>query len=456
MAKRKQGRWKIVALFGAGIVLQARSAVGDLGPIVEEYFRAPVEQRRAIVRQIEKLAEGNVTAVTEAIRSARLWGKTPTRGTWTTELSRQRSVQIVYQLPEAYDPAAGWPVVICMPDGATAAAVVLRECENHVPGAARGMVRIVPTLSVGGTFTLDDPAAAVDLRTLLIEIRRRIHTDTRRTYLFGQAEGGDAAWVALFTQPEYFSHATVVCSYSPLPCLEHLLPLLSENLRSIRPAAGSSDDGGPPGGVLTMIEVSSGASCGSTAADDHMRSSLVRGVSRAFAAYGRDSGLRVVQVSDVRGDDDSVQRRGGLIEKVPYPDELSLWFRYPALGRIGWLRQTRWEGPVWEAEAISIRPAATSDRDGFITGVLKDQLGYLGGRKVGQTLHIETRRCAEVELRVPESWDLSRPITVLINGRKRFEEAIEPDILTVLESAAESWDMQNLIVAIRRFRVSPP
>ena len=48
---------------------------------------------------------------------------------------------------------------------------------------------------VGGSFRLSTLAAG-DLPALLRDIRRRIHTDTDRTYIIGEQDGADAAWMS--------------------------------------------------------------------------------------------------------------------------------------------------------------------------------------------------------------------------------------------------------------------
>jgi hypothetical protein len=127
---------------------------------------------------------------------------------------------------------------------------------------------------------------------------------------------------------------------------------------------------------------------------------------------------------------------------------VSHWFRYPAQGDVGWLRVVKTYGDVWTQDQLSIAVSPATDRDAFITDVLKEKLFHLGGRIEGQTTHIETKRIAEVELRLFEGMvDFAKPITVMINGRKRREGLVKPSISTLLEFAYEEWDFQRILYA---------
>ena len=68
-------------------------------------------------------------------------------------------------------------------------------------------------------------------------------------------------------------------------------------------------------------------------------------------------------------------------------------------------------------------------------------MAYIGGRIDGQRLEIETQRCARIEIALWEGLlDWNQPITVFINGKKRYEAAVSPDIRTLLESVHRDRD----------------
>ena len=133
---------------------------------------------------------------------------------------------------------------------------------------------------------------------------------------------------------------------------------------------------------------------------------------------------------------------------------VSHWFRYPVQGDVGWLRAVKTYGDVWTEDQLSITVAPTTDRDAFITDFFKDKLFHIGGRVEGQTIFIETKRVAEVELRLFDGMvDFAKPITIMVNGRKRHEGLIDPGITTLLESAFEDWEFQRLVMARLPFSI---
>lgn len=107
-------------------------------------------------------------------------------------------------------------------------------------------------------------------------------------------------------------------------------------------------------------------------------------------------------------------------------------------------------------DQLSILPSGEADHDAFITSVVKDRLAYLGAEVKGQTVTLDVRRCARVELLLPPGLlDLSRPITVFCNGKRRFRGVAEVGIATLLETAYDRWEFQRLAFAKVSFRVRP-
>jgi hypothetical protein len=134
---------------------------------------------------------------------------------------------------------------------------------------------------------------------------------------------------------------------------------------------------------------------------------------------------------------------------------VEIWFRYLPQGNGNWLRATDLDGDVWDDEQISIAVTASADRDEFITETLKQKLFYISGRIDGQNITVDTKRVAAIELRLsPEQVDFSRPVTIQVNGRKRFEGVLEPSIKDLLESAYEDWDFQHPVHFRKTFSIN--
>jgi hypothetical protein len=124
---------------------------------------------------------------------------------------------------------------------------------------------------------------------------------------------------------------------------------------------------------------------------------------------------------------------------------VSHWFRYPAHGRVGWLRQVGFEGQLWDAPQITILPGAGTDFHAYVTKILKSKMAFIAGRIEGQSIDVLTTNTTEVELRLHAGLlDLDQPIQLDWNGQRRFTIRVAPRIATLLETAHEDWEFQHL------------
>jgi hypothetical protein len=111
-------------------------------------------------------------------------------------------------------------------------------------------------------------------------------------------------------------------------------------------------------------------------------------------------------------------------------------------------------GEVWEAGQLAIAVSPAADRDKFIADVVKGKLAYLGGRIEGRNIMLNTRRCARVDLLLPMGLvDLTKPILVRCNGKRRYDRLLEPSVRTLLETAYERWEFQHPVAARLSFSV---
>ena len=127
------------------------------------------------------------------------------------------------------------------------------------------------------------------------------------------------------------------------------------------------------------------------------------------------------------------------------PHVLCQWFRYPRQGSTGWVRQTGFRIPPWQAEQLSVLVSPAVDYDEFVTNVIKSKLAHLSARIDGQTITINTRRCDGVDVFLGESAvDFDKPVTIICNGRRRRERLLEPSIAELLVAAYDNWEFQRL------------
>jgi len=410
-----------------------QAAPGDLDELVVAYFKQDdsTERRKTLVR-IEELDGATVQKVAEAIRKAPLWNSRPTRRddfVFTTASGERRAVQV--QLPNGYDPAGRYPLALGLAGGGGGDDAVLDNIVAMIGPPADGVIVAVPRECRGCEFNAR-PAETFEPLDLLKELRRRYHVDTDRVYVVGEGKGGTAALDLAISCSHWFAGAVSVNGSPDVPYPQQSLELLLPNLANTPTLVvwvGRTEETptSKPGTMSTPVD------------PNH----IVRQVARQHglpiqtvelrpgqSEPGPSVFERVAEVLKSRGDADARQ--------------VSHWFRYPAHGRVGWLRQVGFEGELWDAPHITILPGAGTDFHAYVTKVLKSRMAFLAGRIEGQNVEILTTNTTEVELRLHAGLlDLDQPIQIDWNGRRRFTIRVTPRISTLLETAHEDWEFQH-------------
>ena len=429
----------LVALIPPDPVSAEPQSLKPISEIVAAFFRCNDPQERAqLARSVETAASGDIEVVAEEVRRVQLWPIIPDRGTFAFGSSGSGAVQVAYRLPDGYDASRPHPLLLCMPGERISPSETLSMAAKTLGALVRNFVLIAPARPINGAFH-QPLAAAADLRRLVRAVRRRIHTDTDRTFLFGKDGGGDAAWLAAITHPDLFAGAIFLSSYPRVPYPPQALTLLLANLKPLRVlSVWSAVDGASPTG----------------------REELVAAYNRGIVRFAKQTGLPIAGVELATPSSTPLQPPLEAVAEVlshhrpPPAAEVALWFRYPAHGHLEWLRLGEFMGDVWEEQQLAILPATGSDHDRFITDVFKSKLARLSGQIDGQSITIEARRCARVDLMLPYGvFDGSLPITVRCNGQRRHNRPVRQSIPVLLESAYEEWEFQRLVVSRISFSI---
>jgi len=407
-----------------------------LKTLLEGYFRAAIAEDRA--KAAAEIAERfSVQEVVSQVQLLDLWPAIqnqnppgqPSGGEWKITLPSGRSVQMKFVVPPGYDPSKRVPLIFgfnLWEEGGGSA--------QFTAGFHHAWVSLDEP--IGGSFYLSASEAA-DLPALLREVRRRIHVSIDRIYLFGQRSDGDAAWVAGMMYAHQFAALAVNSGIPRVPYPEQTYALFLPNLRGMPILSVWADP--EPGKDPSQVSV----------------------VNKAILNFASAAGMLFDAVTVAPQPSDTIPTPQShllkLISDIRQPKPtVAHWFRYLPQGNLGWLRATELGGEVWDDEQISIAVTADADRDEFITKCLKENLFYLSGKIEGQTIKIETRRLEGIELRLsPEQLDLAQPISIEINGRKRFEGLPNPSVIDLLESAYEDWDFQHPVHVRKRFSIKP-
>jgi pimeloyl-ACP methyl ester carboxylesterase len=369
--------------------------------------------------------------VARALQKISVWGALPAEtGTFSLDSGTEDPSTVAYRVPQDYVPSGSYPMLLCLPARDETSSDTIARAMSTLGEAAKGFVFVCPERPLPHTFH-QAAETADDVDELLYAARRKIHLDSDRVFLFGRARGGEAAWMAALNRPDAFAGVIVLSAYPRVPYPEQVYTFLLENLRRLP--------------VLAVWQSPDGA--GPTT-----RRKAVGAHNRAILKFAEQASLPIVGVEVSPGaapKPPATELRRMLTRRRAAPSPaVSHWFRFPAHGRADWLRQTKFKGEVWQADQLSIAVSTTADRDRFITDVVKGKLAYLGGRIDGQKINLETRRCARIDVLLPaELVELTKPLLVHCNGRKRFDGLPEPSVQTMLEVAYANWEFQRPIAA---------
>lgn len=415
----------------AAIARDATDVAPSLDDLVVRFFKTSERaDRDKLVASITDASGGAVSAVARAVATVNLWD--PVRSLRGVLPFGTGSDGLWYRLPPGYDPEREYPIVWCVAGADEAPAVALQGMRAAMGDLLDGFV-LIGAPDGAGLWARSSQGEASHFPDMLRTARQAFHIDGERVYLFGSGVGGDAAWMVALRHADLLAGLIVSNGFPPLPYPEQAYPLFLPNLDSIQ--------------VLTLWDRPL-----TTAPSRRNRAVAVHG--NLLLAIGAEGGLRF-EGGEASGGDSFVappfRERAAQVLRARRAGPrmaLSHTFREPSSGRAGWLSQTRFAGDVWQAEQLSILPGPTTDRNDFITGVLDSKLAFLGASVEGQTITIESRRCARIDLLLSEGLvDLDRPVTVICNGRRRHHEPIKRSIAVLLEDAYARFEFRRPALA---------
>lgn len=434
-----------IVICASGVLLASPAVAGQpdgLSSAIEGYFgAADPESRSRRLAEIADLSGGDLDVVVAALREIHIWPElSKAVGTIGIDPLRGSTPAWTYHLPDDYDCRLPHPLIVCLPshdgiDGRLTISTALADLDH----LADGFVLVAPHQPLTDRRGLS--ASAEDsLHGLSSAVSRRIHIDSERVFLYGIDRGADEAWHLALTHSSTFAGMIV---HGGRPIVEYprqVLPFLLENLRGV-----------------SIFTTWAAADPNST----EPRRRLAAAHNRAVLDWARQVGLSIDGIELRPGghrrtggaiDEDGVVADGRRAVLAARRDGLesvvARWFRRPHEGDVGWLRQLRFGGEVWDADQTSIAVAPGADRDTVITDRVKARMAYLGGRVEGNVIRIETRKCGRIEIRLRVAMiDFSKPLEVYCNGRRRYRRIVVPSIVTLLETAQETWEFRHPVVA---------
>lgn len=151
----------------------------------------------------------------DAALLARLRGPAPDTGVLHSDNETGTRGGFSVYVPEYYDAARAWPVIVALHGGAGHGRLFLWNWVTEARG--RGAIVIAPT-AVGDTWSLmDPPVDSAHIARILDGVRARWHVDPTRMLLTGMSDGGTFTLLAGLDEDSPFTHlAPVAASFHPL------------------------------------------------------------------------------------------------------------------------------------------------------------------------------------------------------------------------------------------------
>jgi predicted esterase len=414
----------------------SNKAAEELAELVESYFKASSEgDRRKILDRISGAEGATLEAVAAAMRSASLWEPRTAgieqlipAGVGGPPIPEHIARASVF-VPQGYDPARAYPLIFALHDHGGSGEKFVAEVRHLLGPRADEFIVAAPSDYRGVWLSSSMEAAAEPVR-LMDALKRRYHIDSDRVYAYGRGLGGHAAIELAVLRTDWFASVVSVDGTLSLDMGAAGISLLLPNLRHTPLLAvyGVPEDGeaDSPGVVVATWN---------------------RHIERV--ARERDLPVRTVELS--------VHGSTGV---VPPPDVLAEWFgltrprrivafdhwfRYPSQGNVAWLRLSRLFGEPWTAERIVVTPGLGETREEAVEGVLREKLVYFGGEIDGQTVRVRSQGCERLELLLNEELiDMTKNVTIYLDGTARYEGPVRPELSIMLETALETWDFQRL------------
>lgn len=412
---------------------QAASLEEQLDDLVTGYFREPDSEARAKIGvAIAELVDGDVEPVAEALGRVQLWSpQAPGVGGFELKTGKNRVTSVAVRIPKGYDHTKRYPLILGLHGKDGRGREVLGYLGYLMRERLDEFLVAAPT-DYRGTWFHSTPDEAGDPPALLAELRRRYHVDTERVYVVGFSMGGHGAFTLAMFCTDEFAAAVPIAGTFVTP-FSQSYPLILPNVTNLPMLAvwGEKDVGDE------KREVAPGGG--------------IAGMNRRIRRLAAELNLPInaVELPGVGHSDVAppVDKLTEFLQMRRHPDqrEVTHWFRYPAQGRVAWLRQRKFAGRPWQGTQITVMITGPTDVDEYVTGVLKKKLAYLGGRIDGQNIEAEIRKTAELEVLLHNGLiDLDQPITLKVGDKIRYEGGVERRVSTMLEIAYQDWDFQRL------------
>lgn len=407
----------------------------DIPQLVCHYITEDRDRAKLLKLIRDKTGE-DAAPVVATLRAGDFWGKLSAREvSFAVPMPAAEPLIVQCRVPREYDPSQSRSLVVTWLDGRPMDDIAAEFAPWWSDEVGEPIIAVL-TRAIDTTFNRS--AGQGELDRVLAEIRGKFHVNDARIAIAGPPDDRRSTWLVAAANAGVFAALLAEPDYPELPYPDVTFPILADSLRSTRV-------------FLTGPASPRPTSRQAPPANEPALPSLSETLARLKLPVRFLGGSRETNAATSARDASAATNQ---LRREAVPTTITHWFRFPEHGRAAWLWQMKFLGDPWEAEQISILPSPAVDRAEFIADVFKSQLAYIGGTVEGNEIRIETRRCAEIDVLLFDGMvDLTKPVVVTINGRRRFDRVVKPDITTLLSELVQSRDFQRLVVARIRFGI---
>ena len=407
-------------------------ASSDLSGRIDEYLRAPAgsEAEAAALEKVRVYWEQDREAVEEALRSGVTF---PAAETGLRKVSftlsgldkdeaAPKTNGVAVWVPEGYDPAKRWPLLLLVHGTGGSAVAEVRELGHFAD--KHGILIVGPQDELnrgGGGWGYTDYEREIHVQGLRWA-KGAFNVDDERVFVFGGSRGGHASWDLAYTWPDLFAGAIPVVGgpklryFRYLPNLKHVAvfdmqgakdnPVLVEFVRDA---------------VARLAEMKYDVTYEEDAASGHSFPIDWDGLAKWMGKRRRDSFPKEVVRVAVR--DDRAD---------------AYWLRLSGLPT---KRFAKVKPPTHDGS----KPLTREEQKELVLANYAKYCAKVTGRIDGNEIHLTVKKAPKMVLRLSDRLlNLDERVTIYVNGRQRKRAKLSRSLDTLLRIVKETGDRAML------------
>lgn len=388
----------------------------ELNLLVQQFLAsADPAQSESLMNEIKKNKAATVPALEKAIETGGLYPPKPPVGPLhnTVQIDGEREAYALY-VPEKYDPASSYPLIICLHGAGFTGDTYLERWQSRL---GEKSILACPTIENGAWWS---PEAETLVLNVIDSVQSKYHIDPNRVFLTGMSNGGIGAYLIGMFHTDRFAALSPMAAGIP----DEIFPFL-KNLSS------------------TGIYIIHGAK------DEVMPVTL----SRKVSDYLQSEGIRYTYKEHAL---EHPMAGGHFFPKEELP-ALVTWFdqqqRNPYPAKVVSVRDQVHHDPFYWTEVNETAVEVANVQDSIfdkkeVDRVKKGEFATLVAEVHQNRVEVKTDRVKRYTLYFnPRLVDFSKPVVIFTNGQKSFEGKLSETPELLLKEAQRRKDSGALYTA---------